>query len=281
MERKNQVCRLLVIGRSGVGVTSSMDSLMSRNSHKKLVRDVVVREDLYLSAIDCSGFADAGDDCRLPEDTLRATLDDVMKRVNGFHILVYVLQYGVRFTLQEQEAIQKVKSFFGNDVFRKKGIILMSYGDNFELENEGVSFLEWCCRQTGNVKAVFEECQYRVVLFNNKVKGYEKRMEQRRCLIENVNSLISMNRGSGNIDEIPIEVSEQFGSASLNGSGDFRPQSRAGQASYDVILNLTESLKEVKAQQRRHFRWLCAGLWVVILGVVALIILIVLIKIHF
>lgn len=108
------------------------------------------------------------------------------------HALLVVLKYGCRFTNQEKGAVKMIKSIFGEDVIKNYGIIVMTYGDSFDvdMEDDGVTFAEWCDQQTGDVRVLFDECEKRCVLFDNRSKDSVKVRKQREQLLNLVSGII-------------------------------------------------------------------------------------------
>ncbi|KAH9524164.1 Immune-associated nucleotide-binding protein 10 [Bulinus truncatus] len=102
-----------------------------------------------------------------------------------FNAIVYVMKYGVRFTNQEKDAVKEVRCMFGDDVFNRHVIIIMTYGDLFDLDTEedDRTFEDWCEQQTGDIHKLFEEVDYRIVLFDNKTKDQEKLRSQLNKLL--------------------------------------------------------------------------------------------------
>nr|KAI8745193.1 AIG Resistant factor [Biomphalaria glabrata] len=120
-------------------------------------------------------IGDTGDDISykigdIQEATRKMLQHLVTTGGSGIDAIVFVLKYGVRFTKQEKDAVTRVKEIFGDNVFSDFGIIAFSYGDLFDLDNSSqkIEFDDWCLQQSGYVKALFIECDYRCVLFNNK-----------------------------------------------------------------------------------------------------------------
>uniref|UniRef100_A0A2C9KLW5 AIG1-type G domain-containing protein n=1 Tax=Biomphalaria glabrata TaxID=6526 RepID=A0A2C9KLW5_BIOGL len=65
----------------------------------------------------------------------------------------------------------------------------MTYGDLFEMECEGLSFKEWCERETGNFKELLSECNQRIILLNNKTKDASVKKHQVLELLKLVDQL--------------------------------------------------------------------------------------------
>lgn len=96
---------------------------------------------------------------------------------DGFTAILVVLQFGARFTQQEMTALHIIRSLLGNDVFKDYGIIVLTYGDQFERvaeEESNMTFGDWCKKQPGDFKELLRECADRCVLFNNRTKNLKQ-----------------------------------------------------------------------------------------------------------
>ncbi|CAL1546311.1 unnamed protein product [Lymnaea stagnalis] len=122
------------------------------------------------------------------EDSQGTESKSISDDIGGFDALIFVMKYGVRFTKQEKDAVQMVKSIFGENVFRDWGILVFSYGDNFDLdtEDDGMTFEDWCREQTGHIKLLFEEVNYRCVIFDNKSTKKEKELTNLKDNIDKI-----------------------------------------------------------------------------------------------
>ncbi|XP_013082954.2 uncharacterized protein LOC106068188 [Biomphalaria glabrata] len=171
---------ILLVGRSGNGTTSCVQSINRAALHgNSILTDI--------KAVECSGVCDTGSDRVESVETVTNKVREELKR-HDVQAVCFVLKYGVRFTKQEKDAVQEVRSMFGLNVFREHGIIIMTYGDLFEADSgeEGLSFMDWCREQSGDIQSLFEELSYRVVLFNKRAQDASKLQQQledlQRCL---------------------------------------------------------------------------------------------------
>ncbi|XP_059152060.1 uncharacterized protein LOC131938159 [Physella acuta] len=187
----------LLTGRTGNGKSSTGNFFLSGlyflphsslSDDTRILRYSATVTGRAITVIDGTGIGDIGEDLACSaEDLLENTREALQD--GGFDVLVFVLKYGVRFTKQEKDAVQRVKDMFGEDVFKTRGVIVMTYGDNFQLDNEdeNVEFVDWCRRQTGEVENLFEEVQYRIVLVNNKTKDKTATREEFFALTDKLN----------------------------------------------------------------------------------------------
>ncbi|KAI8776290.1 AIG protein [Biomphalaria glabrata] len=157
---------VVFVGRSGNGITSCVQTIEKIND-----TGLVVKE--------CPDVGDNDQDLKKDKDEVLQDTANLIQNQNlkygGIDALVFVLKYGVRFTKQEKDAVSVVKSVFGDSVFRDRGIIAFSCGDLFDLDcgdtpDKAERFMDWCREQKGDVEKLFQEVNYRCVLFDNKSK---------------------------------------------------------------------------------------------------------------
>ncbi|GFN97774.1 immune-associated nucleotide-binding protein 7 [Plakobranchus ocellatus] len=113
------------------------------------------------------------------------TMIEAMSMCNGigYHALLIVLKYGNRLTQEELDGIDTIKEIFGEDLFKKHGIIIMTYGDNFQREVTE-TFQDWCGQQTGPFKNLLDHCAGRILLFDNATEDEAKITTMRDSLLE-------------------------------------------------------------------------------------------------
>ncbi|KAH9503022.1 hypothetical protein Btru_072645 [Bulinus truncatus] len=120
-------------------------------------------------------------------EPIEDTLQDIQKILGVFDIFLFVFQFGSRFL--DDTFIVNLKSFFGEDFFSRYCIILLSFGDNFD-PNESESFDSWCLKQEGLFKELMNECEGRVLLFDNKTHDAAKKKDQKDKLFSMVDTVI-------------------------------------------------------------------------------------------
>ncbi|XP_005112733.1 GTPase IMAP family member 7 [Aplysia californica] len=91
---------------------------------------------------------------------------------NGFDALIIVCRYGIRFTEEEHEAVESLKSVFGANFIRDFGIVIFTHGDQLDANNkkrgrQPETFETWCRKQSGHVRSLMDECDNRCLLFRN------------------------------------------------------------------------------------------------------------------
>ncbi|KAH9492488.1 hypothetical protein Btru_025961 [Bulinus truncatus] len=180
--------RIILVGRDGNGKSSSVTSITK-----------VKRQHRSIMAEKSNGVGDTREDLTISIETVEKNMETIMNScsvLGGFNAIVFVLKYGVRFTQQEKDAVAAVRSMLGDDVFLNYGIIMMTYGDLFDMDHEDGcrSFMDWCKYQTGDIQSLFEEVNYRIVLFDNKTKDISK-LDQQYDKLYDILSRMTMTYG--------------------------------------------------------------------------------------
>ncbi|XP_059174436.1 interaptin-like [Physella acuta] len=114
----------------------------------------------------------------------------------GYHAFLLVVKFGQRYTKEDVECVRILKHVFGEDFVKKFGIVIVTCGDNFktEYESTATTFKTWCSEQGGVFRELMNECDNRVVLFDNAVKDEVERCKQVQALIDVVDKLKSGGR---------------------------------------------------------------------------------------
>ncbi|XP_059152021.1 uncharacterized protein LOC131938135 [Physella acuta] len=167
--------KIFVVGRDGQGKTSTIATIVGDNSeilHNSGEIEVKFSPKNNVSLADGTSVGEPLEDLVLNDIKIEKIIHNVDYVMNNVFdklltAIVFVLKFGVRFTMQEKKSLQIVKAIFGQDVIRQRGVVVMTYGDNFDKENYK-TFQEWCREQTGDLKSLMEECNYRCVLFDNR-----------------------------------------------------------------------------------------------------------------
>ncbi|XP_059152019.1 uncharacterized protein LOC131938133 [Physella acuta] len=175
--------KLFLVGRTGNGKSSTGNSIIPGKpfplTSNTMIKHSGVLNGINVEVVDGTGIGDVAEDLNGDMKTLVLDVESMFynKLSQSFTALVLVLRFGARFTNPLKESMRIIKSMFGEDIFRKCGIILMTCGDNYNKE-ENVSFDVWIHNQSGDIKTLMEECDYRCVLFNNKTRNNSKVRKQ-------------------------------------------------------------------------------------------------------
>ena len=109
----------------------------------------------------------------------------------GFHALLLVIGFGTRMTMEERKAVGLLKCILGEDVIKNHTICVITFGDRFnqEVDPPGTTFEKWCRTRSGFLKDLFEECNFRCVLFNNRARDQRQRKGQLISLVNKIDEL--------------------------------------------------------------------------------------------
>lgn len=136
---------------------------------------------------DKSGNISADNDKSVECETKTNIFSALIRCSEGADAFLFTTEFSKVFTTEDRSRLDAYKKIFG-DLFLDHVIIVMMEGDLFlsamKEEGRNITFQEWCKEQTGEMQKLYQDCNGRFVLFNNREKSEARNKDQIRQIVQ-------------------------------------------------------------------------------------------------
>ncbi|CAL1533445.1 unnamed protein product, partial [Lymnaea stagnalis] len=201
MVDRNGQLDLLLVGNTGMGKRTIGNTILSRDAFQSDSGFTSVTKRIQFEYSDYNGriikvvVSPGVGDTDLSQEEGLAQIADSMKQAvavnpEGYHAFLLVFEFGQDFTREDENTLKILRSFFGEEFVSEYCIVVITHGQLYKPKKHGdAPFSDWMTSQSGQMKALIEEVNGRVILFDDVLKDEDKMKEQVDEIIKMVDQI--------------------------------------------------------------------------------------------